>query len=252
MMKKRGMRIGVIAIILCILSIMFCFTLWEEDADSTVAIAETEPSVLPEVITEYLRSSELVDAAMVQSSLEQEPVLNSYASLCVPTYVTKVDDTYFLVDCYHNQVLYHDNLASPLTEWKVMTNNMNKGHTLASDGIVYLLDDTENHRILVFEKKEDKFVHTQTFSEIGNRPHYIIYDEGTDTFYAWSSLTGEMFLFRHNPDDTRMYLTEIRKVDILNGVYVRSFTIIEDGHKQVIIIVYNLQIKYCIIFGCLL
>ena len=179
-------------------------------------------------VVEYLRVSELVDESAIAASIQEETSLNPCTDLSVPTYITKIDDTYFLVDCYHDQVIYHDNLNAPLSEWKVMTNDMSKGHTIAGDGVVYLIDDTENHRILVFEKKEDKFVHTQTFSDIGNRPHYVIYDEKTDTFYAWSSMSGEMYLFRHNPEDTRMYLTEIRKMDMLNNVYVRSFTIMDN------------------------
>ncbi len=150
---------------------------------------------------------------------------NPFSDLSVPTYITKVEDTYFLVDCYHDQVIYHDNLEDPLTEWNVMTDEINKGHTLASDGLVYLVDDTENHRIVIFEKKDGTFVHTQTFSNIGNRPHYIVYDEASETFYAWSSMSGELFLFRHDPGDSRMYLTEIRRIDLLDNVYVRSFTI---------------------------
>ena len=39
-------------------------------------------------------------------------------------------------------------------------------------------------------------------------------------------MSGEMYLFRHDPDDTLMYLTEIRKIDSLDNVYVRSFTIL--------------------------
>lgn len=218
-MKKRGLWIVLITIILFILIVVPCYLLWGNN---------TGMDTTAEGITEYIRCSELVDMDVVQASMDQEPALNSYSTLCVPTYITKVDGTYFLVDCYHNQVLYHDNLTSPLTEWKILTNDIDKGHTLASDGKVYLIDDTENHRILIFEKREDKFVCTQTFSDIGNRPHYIIYDEKTDTFYVWSSLTGEMYLFRHGQDDTRMYLTEIRKMEALDGIYVRSFTIIED------------------------
>ncbi len=179
-------------------------------------------------ITDYLISSELVSGEEIMTSMSEEIPLNSYPDLSVPTYITKVDDTYFLVDCYHNQVIYHDNLNAPLTQWKVMTSDMNKGHTLASDGSVYLLDDTENNRVMVFEKRENRFVHTQTFSNIGNRPHYIVYDKPTDTFYAWSSMSGEMYLFRHNPDDTKMYLTEIRRMECLDNIYVRSFTIMED------------------------
>lgn len=195
-----------------------------QEPDTVVTLESTAD--ITAKVTDYLKPSELVDETAVTAAIQAEVSTNPYTDLSVPTYLTKIDDTYFLVDCYHDQVIYHDNLISPLNEWKVMTNDMSKGHTVAGDGTVYLIDDTENHRILVFEKKENKFVHTQTFSEIGNRPHYVIYDEPTDTFYAWSSMSGEMYLFRHNPEDTRMYLTEIRRIEALNNVYVRSFTII--------------------------
>ena len=150
---------------------------------------------------------------------------NSHSDLSVPTYVTKVEDTYFIVDCYHDQVIYHDNLSDPLTDWQVMTDEIDKGHTIAGDGLVYLVDDTEGNRILVFEKKEGVFYHTQTLDGVGNRPHYIVYDVPTDTFYVWSSMNGEMYLCRHDPGDSHMYLTEIRSVDALKDTYVRSFTI---------------------------
>lgn len=171
-----------------------------------------------------LAFSEPADASSQQAA-QNGIRKNPFPDLSVPTYITKVEDTYFIVDCYHDQVIYHDNLEDPLTEWNVMTDEISKGHTLASDGLVYLIDDTENHRIVIFEKRDGVFVHTQTFSNIGNRPHYIVYDEAGDTFYAWSSMSGEMFLFRHDPGDSRMYLTEIRRIDILDNQYVRSFTI---------------------------
>lgn len=179
--------------------------------------------------SEFIAFSEAVDETSFTVSVLEEPRLNAFSDLSVPTWLTKVDDTYFLVDCYHNQVIYHDNLSDPLWQWSVMTDDINRGHTLASDGLVYLIDDTENNRILIFEKKNGRFLHTQTFPDIGNRPHYIIYDEKTKTFYAWSSMSGEMYLFRHEPDDSRMYLAAIRKIDALENVYVRSFTIQDDS-----------------------
>jgi len=179
-------------------------------------------------ITGYIASSELENEALITAALQEEVKTNPCSDLSVPTCLTKIEDTYFLVDCYHNQVIYHDNLSDPIWQWNVMTDEIDRGHTLASDGLVYLIDDTENNRILIFEKKDGRFLHTQTFSGIGNRPHYIIYDEKTKTFYAWSSMSGEMYLFRREPDGTRMYLTEIRRVASLDGVYVRSFTIQED------------------------
>ncbi len=161
-------------------------------------------------------------------------VTNPFDALSVPTYITKIGQEYFIVDCYHDQVLYHDNLTDSLSSWSVMTSDIVKGHTIASDGLVYLIDDTENNRILIMEKRindqnQPLFIPTQEFTEIGNRPHYIVYDNPTDTFYAWSSLTGEMYLFRHEPDSPVMYLSEIRNVPSLMGVYVRSFTIIDDS-----------------------
>ena len=156
------------------------------------------------------------------------PESNPYSDLSVPTYITKINDLYFLVDCYHDQILYHDNLEDPLTDWHVMTDKIARGHTIAGDELVYLADDTENNRILVFERQDGAFVHTQTFSDIGNRPHYILYDQPTDTFYAWSSMSGEMYLFRHDADDTHMYLSEIRRIEQLDNVYVRSFTILDN------------------------
>ena len=179
--------------------------------------------------SEFIVFSEPVDETSFTVSVLEEPRLNAFFDLSVPTWLTKVNDTYFLVDCYHNQVIYHDNLSDPLWQWSVMTDDINRGHTLASDGLVYLIDDTENNRILIFEKKNGRFLHTQTFQDIGNRPHYIIYDEKTKTFYAWSSMSGEMYLFRHEPDDSRMYLAAVRKIDALENVYVRSFTIQDDS-----------------------
>ncbi len=177
---------------------------------------------------ESLRAADIVldinDEAQASLTPASIPT-NPYPDLSVPTYITKVDDTYFIVDCYHDQVIYHDNLTDPLSQWQVMTNEISKGHTIASDGFVYLVDDTENNRVLVFEKKEGVFYHTQTFTEIGNRPHYIIYDDNTQTFYALSSMSGEMYLFRHDPDNSRMHLTKIYQIEQLAGTYVRSFTI---------------------------
>lgn len=160
----------------------------------------------------------------------QDVPRNAFTDLSVPTQITKVDDTYFIVDCYHDQIIYHDNLTDPLTDWQVLTNEIDKGHTLASDGLVYLADDTEGNRILVFEKKEGVFYHTQTLDAVGNRPHYIVYDAPTDTFYVWSSMSGEMFLCRHDPGDSHMYLTRHVSVPPLSEMdaYVRSFTI--DGN----------------------
>lgn len=193
--------------------------------------ASARPAPAEDYVPEdYLQKSQLI--SFDPSSLNAIPD-NPNASLNVPTYITKVEDTYFIVDCYNNQVIYHDNLTDPLYEWQIMTRDIAMGHTLASDGLIYLIDDTEHNRVLVMEQAQNEngqriFVPAQEFLNIGNRPHYIVYDEYTDTFYVWSSQSGEMYLFRHPENDSRMYLTKVQSIPSLSNVYVRSFTIIDD------------------------
>ena len=153
---------------------------------------------------------------------------NTYDTLNVATYLTKIEDTYFLADCYHNQILFHDNLTSPITEWKVLTKDVNYAHTIAGDGTVLLIDDTDNNRIVVFKNTGEGYVQTLAFDGVGMKPHFVQYDEKRQTFYAWSSITGEMYYFKRDTITNDVYIEKILKIDELFGVYVRSFTIIGD------------------------
>lgn len=179
--------------------------------------------------TKYLQISELTEAAedLDNYAKNAEVVKNPDYALSVPTYITKIDGIWFIVDCYHNRVIYNDNVDESLFDFDIMCSEATMPHTIAGDGTVYLLDDTENNRVLVYEKRDNKFILTQKFNNIGDRPHFTVYDEATDTFYVWSSESGELYCFRHTKDSSRMYLTEIRKIDELADTYVRSFTIID-------------------------
>ncbi|SDB10477.1 hypothetical protein SAMN02910263_00486 [Butyrivibrio sp. INlla16] len=181
----------------------------------------------------YLKESEEVlmqngDVESDQSSQDGENAFNTEFSLSVPTYVTRIDDKWFIVDCYHDQIIYNYNMTAPLNEWRVLTKEAKQPHTIAGDGSVILVDDTENNRVLVYEKRGDSYVNTQLFNDIGKRPHYTVYDEEDKAFYVWSSTTGEMYIFRHAEDDTKMYLTEIRDAGT-KDTYIRSFYI--DGEE---------------------
>lgn len=177
-----------------------------------VRLAQREPSVL--AFSEAMTS---IPAPLAQ---------NAQPSLSVPTQLTKIGEDYFLVDCYHNQILTSADLNAPLSEWYVLTSQIDRGHTIAGDGVVYLADDTENNRILIFEKKDDTFVMTQMFSNVGVRPHYVCYDEDSERFFALSSMTGELYVFfRPDPSAPQVALEKILSIPELSGVYVRSFMI---------------------------
>jgi len=190
----------------------------------------------------HIMDAEVLITDTAAAASDMELLTNPNVTLNVPTQVNKIGDDYFIVDCYNNVVIYSDSMDKPLYEWNVMTSDINKGHTVASDGSVYLVDDTENDRVLVFEKSGEVFVMTQVLNNIGNRPHYIIYNEADGTFYAWSSLTGEMYLIKRDSESNQVYVSKILRVDELNGVYVRSFTI--DG-DDVYFVSGNCQILKC-------
>ncbi|HJA93095.1 MAG TPA: hypothetical protein H9717_08300 [Candidatus Eisenbergiella merdipullorum] len=171
----------------------------------------------------YIRASDPVSGSRMQPGSD----INPYPSLSVPSCITKIREDYFIVDTYHDQILFGDSLKRPIEEWRVVTDQISRGHTIAGDGTVYLADDTENNRILVFEKKDGIFLLTQEFTEIGTRPHYVVYDEETKRFYAYSSMTGELYVFLRLSDSSQMVLEDIRSIPKLNGIYVRSFTIMD-------------------------
>ncbi len=152
-------------------------------------------------------------------------VSNNYSTLRVPTQIVKINSSYFIVDSYHNQVIYNGGAGGKLTDWSLMDNRLNQPHAIASDGIVYMVMDTENNKVSIYEKGNVCFYKLQEFDNIGNRPHYVIYDEATGLFYAWSSTTGEMYLFRREQESTNVVLENVMQVPSLYGKYVRSFTI---------------------------
>jgi hypothetical protein len=157
---------------------------------------------------------------------------NTNTSLSVPTILKKIGEDWFLVDCYHSQILYLSGdeetmESSELTDWNVLpAEGMKQPHTIAGDGTVLLADDTENNRVLVYCKDENGIWQcSQVFTDIGTRPHFSVYDSTADTFYVWSSENGELYCFRRAEGDTKVYLTEVRSCERLKNTYVRSFTV---------------------------
>lgn len=174
-----------------------------------------------------IQSQEILQEEQIKQYI---PVIyNTYDTLQVATYLTKVNDTFFLADCYHNQILYNNNLSDQLTKWKVLTSDVHYAHTIASDGTVIITDDTENNRVLVFLKTADGYIHSQTIDGIGLKPHFVQYVEEQNVFLAWSSITGEMYYLKRDKESNQVAIEKIQKLDELFGVYVRSFSVIDDA-----------------------
>lgn len=206
------------------LLILLCITLAACTENKTVPAQETEP--------QSPQNNDAVYDGLVENPqpLSQH---NTYDTLNVATYITQVDDTYFIADCYHDQIIYSDTLDKPLTEWNILTKEVHYAHTIAFDATTILVDDTEHNRLLAFQKMDKGYAHTQTLEGIGMKPHFVQYNEKRQEFMAWSSITGELYLLKrcNMPNEQGiypLYIDNILKIDELYGVYVRSFTVLEN------------------------
>ena len=200
----------------------------------------TEDETGAKIINGVVSGGEIVENPWIStvSGGEGEGVIkrskeNKYENISVPTWFEHYDGLYFFVDCYHDQIVYNDNLKDPIYMWKVMDDKLERPHTIAFDGKIYMVDDTDENKIIAYRKISNEdgsiyFERIQEFVDMGERPHYIVYDDESGRFFAWSSKSGQMWVFKHSKDKTGVFLDESYNIPALNGVYVRSFVFIED------------------------
>ncbi|MDE6220211.1 MAG: hypothetical protein K2G51_07295 [Lachnospiraceae bacterium] len=224
-MKKPGMFV-----LLSIICMLYCEEVCAAELDS--AVPESVEITLEE--TEDLQDNgtsvviSVNDISAVQLSVSDISMNNSYndfKNLKLPSQITQQGNYYFIVDTYNDQVLYASDLWKPINEWRVMDRKFNRPHAIASDGSMYLVVDTDNNRVLCYEYVNGRFQNTQQFDDIGIRPHYIQYDAISESFFVWSSETGDMYIIRKRPGNNQLYVKEIRHIYELDGFYVRSFSI---------------------------
>lgn len=142
-----------------------------------------------------------------------------------PTMVQKIGEDYFIIDCWHHRILFSKNLEEPIYMWNTLTDDIRGGHTIASDGELYLCDDTDYNAIRVFKKNGDSFKQTQIIGGIETRPHFVIYDKVSSNFFVISSLGGILWIIKNDGGQAKIE----RKVEIaeIKETYVRSFSLID-------------------------
>ena len=161
------------------------------------------------------------------------PVMTSeYPESAVSSQQVSLNGISFIVDTYHDRILYNDtdNPGHNLFTWKVMADDLNKPHSICSDGLIYLVTDTDNNRVATYTRLiSGEFIELQSFENVGIRPHYCVYDAPTSSFYVWSSYTGEMYIYKRSAGTFEVKLSAVKKLDALFGLYTRSFTIDGDN-----------------------
>lgn len=242
-MKKYFIILSGLALLFlsaCSLSQLHSSSVNETPSSEDISHNEYEHSEKTDYVDDY--GSDVIHSVVSGNELVENPWLdvsdnseetkhsknNKHEFLMVPTWFDYFDGLYFFVDCYHDQIIFNDNLDDPLIEWKVMDDNLNQPHTIASDGEVYVVDDTEENKIVAYKKvvNEDGsiyFERIQEFVDMGERPHYTQYDEETKSFYSWSSKSGQMWVFKRSLDSTMIFLDRSFAIPALRDIYIRSF-----------------------------
>lgn len=145
--------------------------------------------------------------------------------LYLPTAIEKLDGQYFVVDCYNNRVLYSSDLAVPISDWQVLDDQLSRPHSIASDGRYFVVDDTEAHRIKVYQREGEGFSLIQSIGNVGSRPHRVRYDPATKAFYVLASTSQAITKLVAGNDGLEVSYT--RKLPFLGSAYTRSFSIMD-------------------------
>lgn len=142
--------------------------------------------------------------------------------------IQKIDDTYFIVDCWNHRVLYNTSIEKDLKKWQTLTDESYVGgHTIASDGELYVLDNTDRNQVLCYKKKDDgTFEKVIAIGDINTRPHFVVYDEVHSYFYVIGSQSAMIYTFQNV--DGILYLMRSDFLPELEGAYVRSITLIDN------------------------
>lgn len=141
--------------------------------------------------------------------------------LHTPTYITKLNDLYFIVDCWHHRILYTNNINNEIKDWLTIDYEFAGAHSIATDGDVYVIDNTGYNEVVVLDRSL-KF--KQKFKNIGIRPHRTVYDSVSKAFYVIAS--PNIFCFKKSADGN-LYLYYQKELSFILGSYVRSISIID-------------------------
>ena len=154
--------------------------------------------------------------------------------LYTATHITKLVGTYFIVDTWHHRILYSHFPYDDLTQWNTLTDNIGGPHSIATDGDIVVYDDTGygnlraaryfnlDHFGVEIEGNADEY---EMVYDVGMRPHRVIFDEGTDSFYAISS--GSQEIIRLTNERGRLVIRHREELTLLNRAYTRSMSIID-------------------------
>jgi len=172
----------------------------------------------------FNRQEPLLDVQ--KEALNKNEIFEWKKTLYTPTVIEKIGEEYFIVDCWHHRVIYNDNLTDPIEKWNTLSDNLGDPHSIASDGIVYLIEDTENNEVKVFRRDGTNFRLTQVIERIGQRPNRIVYDAEKELFYGISAMSQHVFVLKNSGHEVTIEKV-IRLGYLLENSYIRAIRLID-------------------------
>lgn len=170
---------------------------------------------------EYLlkeQKNQLVQEASKSNAWKEE--------LYSPTHIEKIGTEYFIVDCWHQRVIYNSSLSAPIKEWKTLSDTLGNSHSISSDGEVFLVDETNANEIRVFVRNGETFNQTQIIDRVGESPNRTVYDVESQTFFGISAMSQHVFTIKNK--GTEVVTDKVIRLGYLqNDSYIRSIRIID-------------------------
>ena len=238
----------------------------QHDAPAATVAATERSTAIPAIQPESVRTSQPI------AVVHFPPAPSSLAPACsprlyTPTYVGKHFGVWFIVDCWHHRVLFHELLDAPIHAWRELGGGRGSPaqrplripHSVADNGFVLVTEssvggsDGFNHSVVVYRPVFAKstsigadgrrgpdiavdftFVQelTACLPDDGSqirRPHRVGYDVAAEAFFLYLTKPPALVRFEYDAAAKRLRRAYCTRLGFMGGVYARSFALVNDS-----------------------
>jgi len=173
----------------------------------------------------------------------QEKRRNFRERLYTPTLIQKIDDLYYIVDCWHHRIIYSDTVERPIISWNILDENIGGPHSVISNGNFLLAENTGYNSIKIFKRNIGGYYFHNELYDIGSRPHKTEYCSKTGMFYVIGSGSADVYCFKE--DNNKIKLHFKKQFDFLKDSYTRTIRIFDDkmffvsGNNKIVVTTYK-------------
>jgi hypothetical protein len=72
--------------------------------------------------------------------------------LYTPTLIQKIDNLYYIVDCWHHRIIYSDTVEKSISSWNILDENIGGPHSVASNGDYLFTENTGYNSMKIFRR----------------------------------------------------------------------------------------------------